>query len=225
MKHFTCQNRPSKQAGFTLVELLVVIGIIAILAAVLIPAAQNAFNSAKRAKAANTATQLQAAVINFYTEYSVYPVTAAATPVDTLVSTAANWQAIIPNLTGGLDPGNPSTGQIAGNINTRQISYITFSPTDLDSTQGAPSIPKTPFPTSTNQPQYFQMAIDSDYSGVLGDSGAGTQPPSFAGLGATPIAPGAIPTKSLAVGVAVWANCDPYSTTTLTHPNFWVHTY
>ena len=59
--------------GFTLVELLVVISIIAILAAAGFGAAQKAIQSAKKVKCLTTCTAIETAVNNFYTEYGIMP--------------------------------------------------------------------------------------------------------------------------------------------------------
>jgi len=225
MNRFLFRSRPTRLNSFTLIELLVVIAIIAILAAVILTVGGSAIRTAQRAKAANMATQLQTAAMGYYTEYSVYPVVSATTPVDILYSTQTQWQPITVCLCGGIDPGNPGAGQYSTQTisNNRQIAFITFNAADLDTTV-APAVPKTPF-TILGAKGYYQMAIDADYSGIVGDSGTGTQPPNFATLGSTTTAYPITTTKSLAGGVAVWANCDPNTTATSTHPNFWVHTY
>ena len=75
--------RPSfaRNSGFTLVELLVVIAIIAVLASVLMGAAGMAMKAAQRAKTYNTCSQIQSAAMNYFTEYSVYPVPTVPAPV------------------------------------------------------------------------------------------------------------------------------------------------
>ena len=217
--------RSVSRSGFTLVELLVVIGIIAILASVVTVAAGAAINAAKRAKANGTATNLQTAVLNYYTEYGVYPVpTTLVAPEDTVYQTADDWKPMSVALNGGVDPGNPTGGQLAGNAipNSRQISYLSLTRSDLDTTS-APAVPKTPFKDSKGTILYFNMAIDSDYSNIIGDSGGNTKPPDFS---STTTSSTILPVgKEISGGVAVWANCDPTTSGGTTHPNLWIHTY
>jgi prepilin-type N-terminal cleavage/methylation domain-containing protein len=59
--------------GFTLVELLIVIGIIAVLIAILMPALSAAKESARRVQCANNLKQIGAAVTMFATDNNRYP--------------------------------------------------------------------------------------------------------------------------------------------------------
>lgn len=68
------QRRAPHLRAFTLVELVVVILIIAILAALLFTAGQTAIDRAKKAQAKNDLTQIVTAVNAFYTEYGKYPI-------------------------------------------------------------------------------------------------------------------------------------------------------
>ena len=69
------KTRPARRAnrGFTLVELLVVISIIVVLAAMSFGAANMAINKAKKLQTSNDAMGLQTALNNYYTEYSKLP--------------------------------------------------------------------------------------------------------------------------------------------------------
>src|SRR5438477_12153124 len=73
-------RRIRKQANaFTLVELLVVIGIIAILMGLLLAGGRAVQQQAKRTQAQNDLAQIVTAVNAFYTEYGKYPLVTADT--------------------------------------------------------------------------------------------------------------------------------------------------
>lgn len=59
--------------GFTLVELLVVISIIAILAGILLPAVIGAFKKASDAQARTEVKSIEVALKQYYTEYGKFP--------------------------------------------------------------------------------------------------------------------------------------------------------
>ncbi|MEO6845913.1 MAG: prepilin-type N-terminal cleavage/methylation domain-containing protein, partial [Chthoniobacterales bacterium] len=63
----------SDKKAFTLIELLIVIGIIAILMGLLFPALQGAINMAKKTAAKNDVTQIAQAVTAFEAEYGYLP--------------------------------------------------------------------------------------------------------------------------------------------------------
>ena len=67
------RNLP-RQAGFTLVELMIVIVIIGILLSIAIPASKGILDKANRTAAANDAMQLRNSIGTYFTEYRKYPV-------------------------------------------------------------------------------------------------------------------------------------------------------
>jgi prepilin-type N-terminal cleavage/methylation domain-containing protein len=219
-----------RKAGFTLVELLVVMGIIAILAAVTLSVAGTVINSAKRAKAQNTATQIQTAVLNYYTEYSVYPAPASTTTdyeindADTATGAGtAKWGPLIECLSGMIKPCNGTTSTETVFTNTRSIAFLTLKGSDVTGASATdPDAPINPITPNTTTNPYFNIAIDTDYDGILGgnDATSGAWLPNF-----TTVTTGSAPpyTGNCTSGVAVWANCNPNSN--IQNSNNWVKTY
>ena len=77
--------------GFTLVELLVVIAIIAVLAGLATSMASSMIQKAKKTTCLATATAIETAVNNFYTEYGSMPSSGTAdTPLKTDATTGLN---------------------------------------------------------------------------------------------------------------------------------------
>jgi prepilin-type N-terminal cleavage/methylation domain-containing protein len=66
--------RGRSQRGFTLIELITVVAILAVLMSLLFAVANKAIDSARRAQASNDVNQIVAAVNAYYEEYGRYPV-------------------------------------------------------------------------------------------------------------------------------------------------------
>jgi prepilin-type N-terminal cleavage/methylation domain-containing protein len=130
--------------GFTLMEMLTVMAIIGILAAILIPTTSSARTAAKKAKTRGQFAQWGAAIESFRQEYGYYPTfetsgaglnkvngnTAGGTNLtathrfyETLVGTRRDGSAL-PTTNTGTPP--PPQAQ-----NTRRIQFITFTEADM----------------------------------------------------------------------------------------------
>jgi prepilin-type N-terminal cleavage/methylation domain-containing protein len=213
--------RRRRGVAFTLVELLVVIGIIAILAGVIIGGVSSAIRFAKRTKANTEASQIQTAVQGYYTEYGVYPVPTGAATGDAYYNgtDVGDWENLTWALCGNI---NPSTGTTVTSTvpNVRNISFLSPTHSDLD-TMGD-GIVVNPFGSSADaNATYYFIAIDTDYSGVVGDSGAAKgNMPDFTQTNSLTMLANGTPG-----GVAVWSPCDQALSGAKYHPSFWAHTY
>ncbi len=158
--------------GFTLVELLVVITIIAILMALLFPAFRGVQDQAKRTQAKNDLTQIVTAVNAFYTEYGTYPIPAGAAAGDVTVGgTAGTNNEALFNALRGLDAA----------LNPKAISFI--SPPDVKD----PANPRSGIGTAAAAlGRYFDpwgnqyaLTMDGDYDNEVANpysSNAGAVP-------------------------------------------------
>jgi prepilin-type N-terminal cleavage/methylation domain-containing protein len=205
--------RVSRLSSFTLVELLVVIGIIAILAGVLTSAGLTVLREAQKTKANNMAIQIQTAAYGYYTEYGVYPIVGAPTGLDVYYPATGDitdQKNLAWCLCGNISaydgsPQNPTA------TNSRSIAFLSLRKSDVDA-NGIPLNTLYPTGGATN----FNIAIDGNYDGLLG------------GVSGTPngvITNFALPTMPQAIisqGIAVWANCNSGSNT---NNGWYVHTY
>lgn len=123
---------PSRPGGFTLVEMVVVILIIATLAALLMGAATSAFDRARKVQAKNDVTQIATAVNAFYTEYGRYPVNVTSTTNDAFFGTGAapagytsygNNDVLLDVLRSNTDPSGPNLATV-NLLNPRRIVFI-----------------------------------------------------------------------------------------------------
>ncbi len=112
------KTQPSRRHdGFTLVELLVVIAIIAVLAAAGFAAGNMAVQKAKKVKCLATATSLEAAIANFYSEYN-YPPKVITADETVKTDTSTGSVQMLNALSGYTESASPP-------LNLRAVKFLT----------------------------------------------------------------------------------------------------
>lgn len=132
---------PSRSRGFTLVELLTVMAIIGILAAILIPTVSSARSAANKGKTRAQFAQWSAGFEQFKLEYGTYPqlyTNAAQKLVNQGASTQITGNHLFHDIMAGVRrDGQPLTGATTGTPtpaitqNSRRIRFVTFTESDM----------------------------------------------------------------------------------------------
>lgn len=96
-----------RRPGFTLLELLVVVGIVAVVAALLVPAIQNLRESANRAACVNNLHQLGIALVQYQDRNGIFPIDDTDTPPSRLGTIFTSLLPFIEEQNNSPQVGNP----------------------------------------------------------------------------------------------------------------------
>jgi len=164
----------SHRPGFTLIELLVVIGIISLLASLLLPAVQNARESARKTQCKNHLKQIGLALHEYMDSFGTFPIGAvfADTPAgntqDPEVRGSSFFVSILPWLDQGnayrrlnfAAPGGVAAVTTPGNPNGSVLDGLSVPIYQCPSSTLSPTVPASVLPSVTLQ--------TTDYIGISG---------------------------------------------------------
>ena len=147
-----------RTAGFTLVELLAVIGIIGILAGILVPAIGFAWKQAKRTQAQALFHGIATACIQYKADHGYYPLFGRpkGTP-DTVIRFAAAGEDVYRSLTGYNYDGTRLRSGSGRSLNPKGRTYFSFSEQDFDGSEVVDAFGNTD----------IVLIVDSDQNGQI----------------------------------------------------------
>ena len=172
------EMRQTAKAAFTLIELIVVIGIIFILLGLAFPVFQGVLERAKKVQAKNDLTQIVTAVNAFYTEYGRYPTTASTDGAATYGPGGSTTE------NGALLSELRATTSV---LNTRQIVFIS-PPDSKDQTHPRSGLKSSSSGFYDPWGTEYAVAMDADYDNEITPNPYGNNN----GAGASPLRQGVI---------------------------------
>jgi prepilin-type N-terminal cleavage/methylation domain-containing protein len=134
-----------KRGGFTLIEMLVVIAIIAILIGILTPALRSSMDKAKRARVQAEVNSIKTSIQGFVNDYIKLPIATQATGSDSTTYDGNQSKSIVMALTANDNVVNP-----------RRIVYLESGTTSADGT------------FNDAWGTQYRIILDTDYNGKIG---------------------------------------------------------
>lgn len=151
-----------KRRGFTLIELMVVIAIIIILAAVAIPNYLNMTERAKKSRVASDFAAVATALESYKTDWGQYPLSTSDTATEPL--TTATSSLVYPQLTGTATADDAKhnrnyTGQVTAAGDTGAITYMT---TNVLGSMTNPYTSAKPYEYGGKDGKHWILVVDSE---------------------------------------------------------------
>jgi prepilin-type N-terminal cleavage/methylation domain-containing protein len=149
--------------GFTLIEVLVVIGVVGVLLALLLPAIQQARETARRGQCANNIRQLGLALHNYHDAHEVFPPGA-------ILSNELSWHVfVLPML---------DQGTLYSQFNFDQGQYFAAAVNNKNNPHGLTKVPQYLCPSGTHERSLTsadavdgQKTYTTHYYGIMGPRG------------------------------------------------------
>lgn len=167
---------PVQNRGFTLIEMLTVIAIIAILAAILVPAVAGVQTAAAKSQSRAQLNGYAIATEQFRAEYGYYPRFGASGEGKVLVGSGPNRDTFIETLAGRQvreevirDPLTPEQARDTGNL--KSVAFYVFTEEDLaDAAEAAEfGVEERDIIDAFGNNRIF-VAVDRDRNGVIAGS-------------------------------------------------------